>query len=364
MIMKEGWDNFKKELSMADSNIVCFGAGTIPLLVEPFFEREGIWNKIYCFIDSDNKKVGKGIGDGRKISVMSMEEFKKEQISKFVLLVMVEAYVPVVEYLNNIEEWKEISCYLYAKMNYEIVSKKVQMMCINHRNEMKIPKIIHYCWFGGNAKSELHKRCISSWREKCWDYQIIEWNEKNYDVNKSKYMSEAYERRKWAYVSDYARLDILYSMGGIYLDTDVELLKSMDLLLGERAFVAYGQWPAVNSGAGIGCVKNHPLIGEMRDNPRAYSSFYHVDGTINFSQNGYYESRVLRKYGFKQDFTMEYVNDLLVLAPEYMASASVLGADLFVTKNTLSIHHCDGSWASLETMYDRKKTAYRCGGIE
>lgn len=94
-----------------------------------------------------------------------------------------------------------------------------------------IPKIIHYCWFGNNPKPEIIKKCIDSWHKFCPDYQIIEWNESNFDVTISRYVKEAYESKKWAFVSDYVRLFVLYKYGGIYLDTDCEVLKNLDVFL-------------------------------------------------------------------------------------------------------------------------------------
>ena len=91
-----------------------------------------------------------------------------------------------------------------------------------------IPKKIHYCWFGGNPMPEKDKKCIESWKRYCPDYEIIRWDESNYDVSKNRYMKEAYEEKKWGFVPDYARLDIIYNEGGIYLDTDVELVKNLD----------------------------------------------------------------------------------------------------------------------------------------
>lgn len=82
-----------------------------------------------------------------------------------------------------------------------------------------IPKIIHYCWFGGNPKSNLIKQCIDSWKKYCPDYQIIEWNESNFDINCNPYVKAAYEDKKWAFVSDYARLYIVYNRGGGYIST-------------------------------------------------------------------------------------------------------------------------------------------------
>ena len=102
-----------------------------------------------------------------------------------------------------------------------------------------IPKIIHYCWFGGAELPEKDRKCIESWKKFCPDYQIIEWNENNYDVTKNTYMYQAYQAKKWGFVPDYARLDIIYQHGGIYLDTDVELVKNLDSLLENDAFMGF-----------------------------------------------------------------------------------------------------------------------------
>ena len=91
---------------------------------------------------------------------------------------------------------------------------------------MSIPKIIHYCWVGGKPKPQSVLYCIESWKRCCPDYEIREWNESNYDFTKNEYMRQAYEAKKWGFVPDYARLDIVYEYGGIYLDTDVEMLRS------------------------------------------------------------------------------------------------------------------------------------------
>ena len=115
-----------------------------------------------------------------------------------------------------------------------------------------IPKIIHYCWFGGNPLPELAQKCIASWKKYCPDYEIIEWNEANYDVSKCAYMKEAYQAKKWGFVPDYARFDIIHNHGGIYLDTDVEIIRSLDGLLENRAFMGFESENYVNPGLIIG----------------------------------------------------------------------------------------------------------------
>ena len=126
-----------------------------------------------------------------------------------------------------------------------------------------IPQIIHYCWFGGNPKSELIEKCISSWRKFCPDWEIIEWNEDNWNVNLHPFAKAAYESKYWAYVSDVARLDVICKRGGVYLDTDVELLKPIDELLDGGAFFVFETSRNVNTGIGFGAEKNHPTVQAM-----------------------------------------------------------------------------------------------------
>ena len=100
-----------------------------------------------------------------------------------------------------------------------------------------IPKKIHYCWFGGNPLPESAKKYIETWKKYCPDYEIIEWNEENFDVTQNQYCKEAYEAKKWAFVSDYARFWILYRYGGIYFDTDVEVIRPIDDMVAKGPFM-------------------------------------------------------------------------------------------------------------------------------
>ncbi|TNU75055.1 glycosyltransferase family 32 protein, partial [Lactococcus cremoris] len=123
-----------------------------------------------------------------------------------------------------------------------------------------IPKVIHYCWFGGQPLPESALKCIESWRRFCPDYEIKQWSEKNYDVNKIQYIKEAYQEKKFAFVTDVARLDIIWNEGGIYLDTDVELIKSLDELLYNSLYLGMERAGRVNTGLGFGAEVNHPIV--------------------------------------------------------------------------------------------------------
>lgn len=123
-----------------------------------------------------------------------------------------------------------------------------------------IPKIIHYCWFGKNPKNEIIEKCINSWKKYCGDWQIIEWNEDNYDISKIPYVEEAYESKKWAFVADVVRLEVVNKYGGIYLDTDVELLENIDFLLKNEAFYFFESDRNIATGLGFGACPHHKSI--------------------------------------------------------------------------------------------------------
>jgi mannosyltransferase OCH1-like enzyme len=126
-----------------------------------------------------------------------------------------------------------------------------------------IPKVIHYCWFGHGEKGELIERCIASWKKTCPEFEIKEWNETNFDVHQSEFSSRMYREGRWAFVADYARLIILEKEGGIYLDTDMELIKNIsplldnELLLGEES-------PGTISAGMVGATPHHPYIRDCR----------------------------------------------------------------------------------------------------
>lgn len=138
-----------------------------------------------------------------------------------------------------------------------------------------IPKTIHYCWFGRGPKPALIERCIASWQKYCPDYEIIEWNEDNYDVNCIPFTRDAYADKKWAFVSDYARLDIIYNRG-VYLDTDVLLHAPLDELLRYDCWLASDDVRYINTGLGFGAVPKHRVIGAVRD---AYNGYSYPSGT-------------------------------------------------------------------------------------
>lgn len=210
---------------------------------------------------------------------------------------------------------------------------------------MSIPKKIHYCWFGKNPLPESVLKCIESWKRYCPDYEIIQWNESNFDVNEIQYTSEAYANQKWAFVSDYARLKVVYENGGIYLDTDVELLKPLDSFLKYEGYMGFENEKAVASGLGFGSVAGHPIIKALLDDYMEIP-FCRADGTIDTTACPHRNTECLKRLGLKADGTRQELQGFQIFPPEYFSPMDWRTGKITKTANTCSIHHYEASWLS------------------
>ncbi len=217
-----------------------------------------------------------------------------------------------------------------------------------------IPKIIHYCWFGGNPLPELAKKCIDSWEKYCPDYEIIEWNESNFDVNCCDYVREAYEAKKWAFVTDYVRLKVLYEYGGIYLDTDVEIIKNIDKFLEDDIFMALEKPDYyIATGLGFGSTKGSKVLFDLM---LFYENINFVNDTdilynttCPIITTDYFEKR-----GFIRKDRNQYICGTHIYNSEYFCPKEPNADFLYVTNNTVAIHHFSGSWMSDEEKYIQK----------
>lgn len=225
-----------------------------------------------------------------------------------------------------------------------------------------IPKIIHYCWFGHNPLPPLAEKCIASWRKYFPDYDIKEWNEDVFDVNMIPYTAEAYKAGKYAFVSDYARFWILYHHGGIYFDTDVEVIRPMDDIIRQGPFMGFETDPCrqgnevgtVAPGLGLGV---NPGLGLYQSLLEYYStlSFLTADGHYNQTTIVDYTTRLLRQYGLCDKPGIQHVAGVYIYPSEYFCPIDIVSKKLHVTPNTRSIHHYMGSWEQKTTKKTIKK---------
>ncbi len=230
-----------------------------------------------------------------------------------------------------------------------------------------IPKTIHYCWFGGKPLPEDARRCIDSWEKFFPDYEIKRWDESNFDVTACAYTKEAYEAKNWAFVSDYARFWILYHEGGLYFDTDVEVIRDFTPILEQGAFmgcesndVEKAEQLKVAPGLGLGAEAGLPLYKEILtcyENAR----YYRKDGSRDPESVVYKTTRILESHGFDPRSTnIQCLAGVTVYPQEYFGPMDYQTGKLRITENTYSIHHYTASWLPVYAQR-AKKIRYALG---
>lgn len=236
---------------------------------------------------------------------------------------------------------------------------------------MAIPKVIHYCWFGKTPLPKSALKCIESWKKYLPDYEIKRWDESNFDVSAIPYTSQAYEMRKYAFVSDYARFWILYKYGGLYFDTDVEVIRSMDDVIEKGAFMGCegvyksGGMPEnlrVAPGLGIGAEEGMVLYKDILEKYQSLnftlnSNQLNPDTVVNHITN------ILCKRGLKNTKEIQTIEGVMIYPSDYFCPISIEDGKLRITQNTRSIHHYDQTWQSPVRKYGRK-IILKLGGVK
>ena len=214
-----------------------------------------------------------------------------------------------------------------------------------------IPKKIHYCWFGWGEKGKLAQKCIASWKRFCPDYEIIEWNEDNYDMNENAYVRYCYENKKWAFLSDYVRLAVVCREGGIYFDTDVEVVRSFDDLLDCGAFFGFETDQYVNTGEGFGAEAGNPVVQQML---KEYDFLLdRLHGTVGCP---HLNTEALLKFGLQQNGQFQKLGNAVVYPADYFNPYDDPTGILSKTKNTYSIHWYGKSWMDKKMILRSKLT--------
>lgn len=207
-----------------------------------------------------------------------------------------------------------------------------------------IPKKIHYCWFGRGNKPELAKRCIESWHKFLPDYEIKEWNEDNFDLDLYPYAREAYDQRKFAFVTDVVRLFALYTEGGIYMDTDVEVIRPLDALLNYKAVSGFESDTQIPTGL-IASQAGLPILKELLADYIGLH-FIKADGTLDLTTNVVRITKIFNMYGFVPNNQQQTIKDFTLLPKDFLCPKDFVSKKVHITSNTLCIHHFDGSWIS------------------
>ena len=213
-----------------------------------------------------------------------------------------------------------------------------------------ISKIIHYCWFGGKPLPPLTQKCIASWQKFLPNYEIKRWDESNFDINACAYVQEAYQAKKWAFVSDYARFAILYKYGGLYFDTDVEIIKPLDDILAKGPFMGLQNDlnQQVNPGLGLAAA---PGLGFYKDMLDLYENihFFGTEHKVDINKVKTiveHTTTMLVKHGLRNVSGIQQVAGIYIYPSEYFNPKDMSTHQIYITPNTYTIHHYDGAWTS------------------
>lgn len=342
-ILNIGYRHFRENVK--DKKIVLWGAGRLASYYIRTF-CEGL--DILFIVDKDERLWGKEFEVEGVRYLVTREDALLDRLAEnanlgenISIFITPTAYAgEIIKHINMIRALDDIDCYAGVLMRDYYEASPFSFT----EGEEKIPRKIHYCWFGGKEIPDHLKRYMESWYKYCPDYEIIRWDESNYDISKNRYMREAYECKKWGFVPDYARLDIIYDEGGIYLDTDVELLAPLDKLLKDEMFCGFSCNFQIAMGLGFGAIKGHSCIRELRD---YYDdqSFYQPNGEMNLKMCNEYQNPVFEKLGFDLRNHYQKRDGIIVYPSEVLSPDSGLVFKNY-SDHTVAVHHFESSWAS------------------
>lgn len=334
-----------------NKKIACYGiGGEFERIIKAYLSYKWI-DSIAYLIDGSEKKQGTSIKIKEKeftvCSLASVKNIGKDTI----ILITCTSYYEVYNFLQTIEELENCECYIFQFM-YSL--SEYDNLTIMQTSEKKIPAKIHYCWFGGGELPDLYKKCIDSWYRWCPDYEIIRWDESNCNIDEVPFTRQAYDCKKYGFVPDYFRLKIIYENGGIYLDTDVEVLKNIDELCYNDAFCGLETPGEVAFGLGFGAKKNHSMIKYMMERYKNMS-FMNPDGSLNEIGSPVFQTEDLIKCGMTYENKLQVVNGMTIYPIEVLSPQNVYTGITTISKNSYMWHHFDGSWLSGERLIKKQK---------
>lgn len=325
-----------------DKRIVAFGAGK---KFKKFISDYSLVDKIEFVVDNNKEKQGKYVlVEGRKIFICRIEELANiYNYGMVIVITNATSFIAIMDQLNGIKKLDEAECFYSYYMEERCHHERIEYT----KGAQKIPKIIHYCWFGKSLLPKRFEECIETWHNFLPEYEFKKWDESNYDIGKNLYMKEAYQEGKYGFVPDFARLDIVYEYGGIYLDVDIEVVKSFDDLLNDDAFFGFNSYGSINLGCGFGAKKGDELICKLKNH---YIEKHFVVDEGEPLTCVAHQAPIFRDYGFILNNKQQCVRGRMLYPMEVFAPKGQLNLVNLQSNHTHSIHHSALTWANKQSM--------------
>ena len=328
-----------EELVAKHDRIYLYGGGaSCKLLMQSYWE-DVLKGHVEAIVDANDRIRGAVIPKDDGVKVISIDDFKCTTAGKNekVTMLLTPAFsAGIVEFLDGFPELDGISVYLFP-----LICNRRAHGDFPYRSEERefIPRRIHYFWIGNKPMPESYQRNIEKWRRLCPDYEVKCWNEENYDFSKIPYLKRAFEVGGEAlmFATDYARMDVLYRYGGIYMDTDVEMIKRPDEILYNKAFIGIEENGQVNSGSGMGTMQGHPMIRALMD---AYETLDADDygKDRGFAFNTFHETGCFIEHGFRMKNAYQVVEDVACFPKDVFMPLSLAGMEDCFTEKTVFNH--------------------------
>lgn len=323
--------------------IYVWGAGrALETCLNLYFEGQ----YIQAVLDNNSNLWGSSVKhDGKNVIIggkkMLLQYIAEKGIDNSLLMITSPIYAPdIVAELDEIPEFDGLECFL------QVIIRSTKENIPEYsfsKGKQIIPKTIHYIWIGDNPLPKSFKNNIDTWRKYNPEYEIICWNEKNYNFKKCDYVREAYENKYYSFASNYARLDIVFNHGGIYLDTDVECISNFDKLLNDEAFFNMGCADRINMGCGFGSIAGHSVLENMMTS-LSKGKFILANGKPGLKTFNSFINPIMKEYGFKLENLYQKKSGVVLYPCEVMSPKTINGLPDFMSEKTVSIHQEVGTW--------------------
>ena len=340
-------------------DIICWGSGKhFKNITCPFLIKSGLIDNLKGFVNVTGLS-DVTIGD-RHFDRLSKDKLKQMDDKETVILICVTGYDEILDQIRNDSKLSlfEAVPSIYLESLYEdmlLLSADKPPLDFRKHDHIMIPKIIHGIWFSGDPLPDLYKRCLESWKRYAPDYEIRIWDLETYRCDDCLFFEQAIADRNYSFASDYARADILYKYGGIYMDLDVEMLRPIDDLLYNDAYMSFESIDRIECGSGMGAKPANPIIGQICDSYKS-RPYFNKDGIWDNSTCPVRYTKVIEKHGLIKNGGFQFVEDITVYPFEVLTGKSFDTGICYNTELSYTLHHHNGSWiprGAKDAMSDR-----------